>query len=213
MTQIIPAILTDSSVKFKDLVLRLESYAKRIHVDIADGVFVPNKTIRGYEEIKDVENSVKFDVHLMVVKPQDILKEWLHTYADRIIIHVESECNLGELISEIHQNKKQVGLALNPETDTSRIEPFVDKVDFFQFMTVHPGFQGGQFVQEVVNKVAMFRDKYKGIMIMCDGGITPVTTPGLVKAGASVLVSGSYIIKSPDIDQAIEELKKSCTIL
>ena len=91
----------------------------------------------------------------------------------------------------------------------NEIENLVSKIDFVQFMTVHPGFQGGEFVKEVVNKIALFRQKYKDIMIMCDGGITPETAPLLVKAGASVLVSGSYVVKSVDVEEAVEKLKNS----
>ena len=210
--EIIPAILTDSSVKFKDLVLRLEPYSQRIHLDIADGIFVPNKTITGYEEIKGIESASKFDVHLMVVEPAKYLKEWLYTHADRFIIHVESQGDLPALIDELRKNNRKVGLALNPETSTEKLENYLDKIDFVQFMTVHPGFQGAEFVKEVVDKIASFHSKYPDIIIMSDGGITPETGPALVKAGVSELVSGSYVIKNPDVQKALEELKNSCTI-
>lgn len=208
MIEIIPAILTDSSVKFKDLVLRLEPYAKRIHLDIADGVFVPNKTITGYDEIKVIESASKFDVHLMVKNPGEHLKEWFYTHADRFIIHAESETNIDEVIQKIKEHKRKIGLALNPETHVPEAG-LLEKVDFVQFMTVHPGFQGGEFVSEVVDKIAAFHVKYPDIMIMCDGGITPETAPDLIKAGASQLVSGSYIIKSQNIENAIKELGES----
>jgi ribulose-phosphate 3-epimerase len=208
MIEIIPAILTDSSVKFKDLVLRLEPYANRIHVDIADGVFVPNKTINGYEEIREIETTVKFDIHLMVASPSDLVKEWTNAYVNRIIIHAEAEGNLEEIISEVKNNKIRAGLAIKPETSIETIAPYLKQIDFVQFMTVHPGFQGGEFVKEVVDKIASFHHKYPGILIMCDGGITPETAPDLVSAGASELVSGSYIIKSPDVGKAIEQIKK-----
>lgn len=209
--EIIPAILTDSSIKLKDLVLRIEPYAMRTHLDIADGVFVPNKTITGYDEIKDIESASKFDVHLMTVEPAKYLKEWLYTHADRFIIHVESQGDLTALIDEFHKNNRKVGLALNPETPTDRVEQYLDKADFIQFMTVHPGFQGAQFVAEVVDKIEAFHKKYPDIIIMADGGITPETAPGLIRAGVSVLVSGSYIVGSQDIEQAIKELKKCTT--
>ena len=209
MIEIIPAILTDSSLKFKDLVLRIEPYSRRIHLDIADGVFVPNKTITGYDEIKYTESASKFDVHLMVQKPQDHLKEWFYTHADRFIIHVESQGDLSALIGELHGNKRKVGLALNPETPVEKIEKHLKDVDFVQFMTVHPGFQGGEFVKEVVDKIAVFHNKYPDIIIMADGGITPETAPGLIKAGVSVLVSGSYIIKSQNVEEAIAQLRTS----
>ncbi|OGI98437.1 hypothetical protein A3H53_02190 [Candidatus Nomurabacteria bacterium RIFCSPLOWO2_02_FULL_40_10] len=207
MVDIIPAILTDSPLKFKELMLRIEPYVKRVHLDIADGDFVPNKTINGYDEIMDIESALEFDIHLMVRKPQEIIKKWLFTHADRFIIHAESEGDLNTIIDELHANRRKVGLTINPEMPVEKLDPHIARVDFVQFMTVNPGFQGSPFVNEVVDKVSEFHQKYPDIMIMCDGGITPETASGLVKAGASVLVSGSYVIKSESVEKAIEELK------
>ena len=208
---IVPAILTDSQLKFKELILRIEPYIARIHIDIGDGVFISNKTVTGYGEIKDIESALKFDVHLMVTEPAKYLKEWLYTQADRFIIHIESEGDVGVLIDELHKNSRKAGLALNPETDTERLETLLNRVDFIQFMTVHPGFQGAQFVSEVVDKIVSFHQKHPDIIIMADGGVTPATAPGLVKAGVSVLVAGSYILKSPSVEQAISDLEKCTT--
>ena len=207
MINIIPAILTDSSIKFKELVRKLEPYTTRIHVDIADGVFVPNKTIVGYEELKEVESAVKFDVHLMVQKPQDIIKEWFFTHVDRFLIQAESQTDLGAIIEEIHKNDRKVGLVLNPETEIEKIKEFIGKIDYIQFMTVHPGFQGGKFVEEVVGKISDFHKSYPGVIIKADGGVTPESAPKLVKAGVSILVSGSYIINSGNIEKAINQIK------
>ena len=113
------------------------------------------------------------------------------------------------LKAQIHQNKKKAGIALNPETGTEKIEPYLKDVDFVQFMTVHPGFQGGQFVEEVVDKISAFHAKYPDIIIMCDGGITPETAPKLAGAGASLFVSGSYIVKSEVFGKAIDQLKEA----
>lgn len=212
MVEIIPAILTDSSEKFKELVRKLESYASRIHIDIADGGFVPNKTVTGYNELREVEAGVKFDIHLMVEKPAEYLKEWLHTHADRFIIHAESKGDLIGLADELHKNQRKVGLAFNPETDPAKFKELINKVDLVQFMTIHPGFQGQQFLKEVVDKIRTFHKENPDIIIMSDGSTTPETAPQLVEAGVSVLVSGSYVIKSLDFKKAIEELKNSCTI-
>ena len=158
--------------------------------------------------MRETESIAKFDVHLMVQKPQDVIREWFKTKAERFIIHVESDVNLAEIIKEIKENNKKVGLTLNPETNIDKIEQHLNNIDFVQFMTVHPGFQGGQFVNEVVDKIETFHKKYPDIIIMCDGGVIPETGSKLVKAGASILVSGSYIVKSPDFGKAIKELKQ-----
>ncbi len=209
MIEIIPAILTDSSERFKELVRKFEPYTSRIHVDIADGKFVPNKTITGYNELREVGAAVKFDIHLMVEKPEEYLKEWLHTHVDRFIIHAESKGDLAKLIDELHKNQRKAGLAFNPETDHDKFIEFVNKVDFVQFMTIHPGFQGQQFLKEVVDKIRTFHKKNPGIIIMSDGSTTPETALLLVEAGVSILVSGSYVVKSLDFKKAIEELKGS----
>ena len=212
--EIIPAILTDSSVKFKDLVLRIEPYAKRVHIDIADGIFVPNKTVTGYEEIKETSSDLKFDVHLMVVEPASHLKEWLYTQADRFIIHAESQGDLGLLMDELHKNKRKVGLALNPETEISKVEPFLSKVDLIQFMTVHPGFQGGEFVEKDLEKVKEFNKKYPQIPIAVDGAMHVETAKLAVAAGASIIVVGGHLLfENRDIREAIKELEESCMTL
>ena len=209
MIQIIPAILTDSSIKFKDLVLRIEPYSKRVHLDIADGEFVPNKTITGYDDIMQIETALKFDIHLMVKLPEVVMKEWMHTHAERFIVHIEAVADFEKFINDLHAIGKKVGIAINPETPVENLEPLLMQADFVQFMTVHPGFQGGEFVSEVVDKISAFHSKYPDIMIMADGAITPETAPLLVKAGASELVAGSYIIKSDNIEKAVGRLKEA----
>ena len=208
MIEIIPAILTNSSDEFKELVHKLEPYTKRIHLDIADGDFVPNKTIAGHDEVGQIKTAVKIDVHLMVKKPQDVIARWFETQAERFIIHAESEVNLSDIIKNIKSSKRKVGIALNPETSFDQIEPYLGEINFVQFMTVHPGFQGGQFVNTVVDKISSFHKQYPDIIIMCDGGITPETAPKLAEAGALVLVSGSYIVNSERAKEAIENLEK-----
>ena len=209
MINIIPAILTDSSSRFKELAVKLGPYTSRVHIDIADGVFVPNKTINGYDEMRDIESALKFDVHLMVQRPQDVIREWSSTHADRFSIHAESDVDFNAIIEDIHKNERKVGLVLNPETEVDKIKEFIDKIDYIQFMTVHPGFQGGEFIEEVLDKISVFSKEYPNMPIICDGGITPETVPLLVKAGASELVVGSYIIKSDNFEKAIQDLKEA----
>ena len=171
MVEIIPAILTDSSGKFKELVRKLEPYASRIHIDIADGEFVPNKTVAGYNELREIESAVKFDIHLMVKRPQDQLKKWFYSHADRFIIHIESEINPEEIIGSIKEHGRKVGLAMNPETNIEKVEKYLNDIDFIQFMTVHPGFQGGDFVESVLGKVQEFNKKFPNVPIAVDGSM------------------------------------------
>ncbi len=209
MVEIIPAILAKTPEEFREAVRKLEPYAERVHLDIIDGIFAPNTTVQGFKELGELETPLAFDVHLMVQRPADILGEWLKTKADRFVVHVESEGDLKELARTIRGQGKQMGLALNPETAGQRAEPYLDLVHLVQFMTVHPGFQGEEFLPEVLDKIKWFYQHHGHTPIAVDGGITPETAADVAKAGATILVAGSYIMSSADPAKAIEELKNS----
>jgi ribulose-phosphate 3-epimerase len=168
---------------------------------------VPNETIKGYPELALISTGLKFDVHLMVRNPLGELFHWSKENIDRFIVHIESE-DITAVIKEIRNMGKNVGLTLNQDTSVSSIEPFVGLVDFIQFMTVNPGFQGGDFLDHVVEKIRSFRKKYPEVVIAVDGGVNPTTAKSVIEAGASILVSGSFILKSGNVGKAIEELKK-----
>jgi len=208
MVEIIPAILTNSSEEFEKLVHLIEPYSQRIHLDVGDGIFVPNATIGGYSELGLVSTHLKFDVHLMVKKPLEQLSFWNNKKADRFIIHVESE-DITPVIKELRSMGKNIGLALNPDTSTQNIESFVGLVDFIQFMTVNPGFQRSDFLDHVVGKIRSFHKKYPKVTIAVDGGINPTTAKSVIEAGADILVSGSFVLKSNSVGKAITELREA----
>jgi ribulose-phosphate 3-epimerase len=208
MVEVIPSILAKTPEEFETLVRKLEPHVTRVHLDIADGEFVDNKTINGWKELLKLDTKLEFDVHLMVKKPEDHLKHWYPTKADRFILHAESEGDLLALLTELEQNGKRRALALNPETSVDTIASLVPHLDFLQFMTVHPGFYGSPFLPEVIENIENFNGKFPHVKIAVDGGITPETAPKVCMAGASILVSGSYIIQSDDIAKAVESLKQ-----
>ncbi len=189
-------------------IIAVEPYFERIHLDIADGIFVPNMTISG-EEIEDIETDLKIGVHLMVSKPENHIVRWLETPADKFIFHIEATERVQAVIDRIKEADKQVGIALNPNTPISAIEPYIDQIDLVHFMTVEPGFYGGEFLESVLPKIADFHFYYPDKPIEVDGGVDPETLPKLVGAGANLLVAGSYIWKSKDIGEAIARLVKS----
>jgi len=139
------------------------------------------------------------------------MKDWLYTHAERFIIHIESVADFQKVISEFQNNGRKVGIAINPETPVEELGGLLTQLDFVQFMTVHPGFQGGKFATEVVDKISAFHAKYPDIILMADGGITPETIPALAGAGVSEFVSGSYVVKSLDFEKAIQDLEASIT--
>lgn len=180
----------------------------RVHLDIADGDFVKTKTISGYEELIKTETKVKFDVHLMVSRPEDQMYLWYKTKADRFMIHAETDHGHAGLIEQIHLNEREVGLVLNPETQVEKIAEIIDNIDFVQFMTVHPGNYGGEFVESVVEKIREFHGQYPDMPIFVDGGVNPETILHLIAVGVTTLVVGSYVVDSNDVGKAIEEMNK-----
>jgi len=208
MIEIIPAILTNSFEDLEKAVRLVEPYTSRVSLDIADGVFVPNETIKGYSELGLISTDLKFDVHLMVKNPLDQISYWHDIEkANRFIVHIESTDAM-IAVKEFKDMGKGIGLTLNPDTSIIDIEPFIDYADFIQFMTIYPGFQGRDFIDHVVDKIKFFHKKYPEAIIAVDGGINPTTAKKVIQAGASILYSGSYILKSGNVEKAIEELRK-----
>lgn len=207
MVEIIPSILVKTKEEFLEKIRATETITERGHLDIADGIFVPNMTISGFEEMASVETALKIDVHLMVSKPENHISRWLVTPVESIIFHTEATKKHLEVIATIKEGDRLVGLALNPETPLEAIKPFVDNVDFIHFLTVQPGFYGGKFVEKVVGKMSDFHYFYPDKPISVDGGVTPEIATKLIEAGASKLVVGSYLWQSGDIVKAIANFK------
>jgi ribulose-phosphate 3-epimerase len=205
--EIIPSILVKTKEEFLEKVIAIEPYVERAHIDIADGIFVPNVTIDGIDEIESVETSLQFGVHLMVSKPENHIHRWLQTPAERFVFHVEATKKALDIIGEIKEAEKLAGIALNPKTPISEIEPFIDILDFVHFMTVEPGFYGSKFEESVLDKIRDFHYFYPDKPIEVDGAITPETAPKLIDAGVTLLVVGSYIWQNHDAGKAIENLK------
>ena len=209
MVDIIPAVLTESEEELVRLVHIMErAGVKRAHLDICDGIFVPTRTIKGYEQLARLQTDIIFDVHLMVRNPEEQCGYWCAVKsADRFLVHVETVKAFATLASHAKQCGKTIGVAINPETPMERLKAAKGATNLVQFMTVHPGRQGRPFVPEVLEKVAMLHAAHPDITIMLDGGISPQNAHACVAAGASALVSGSYVVRSSDMRRAIEELQ------
>lgn len=205
--EIIPSILVKTREELVEKIIAVEPYVDSIHLDIADGIFVPNITILGFEETETIETDLKIGVHLMVSKPENHIVRWLKTPADEFVFHIEATQKVQEVIDTIKEADKSVGIAINPQTSADGIKPFIDFIDFVHFMTVEPGFYGGEFVESVLDKIADFHYFYPDKPIQVDGGVTPENAPKLIKAGASILVAGSYIWESKNIEIALDQLK------
>ena len=185
-----------------------------LHLDVMDGHFVDNISF-GPAIIKAVDdcNDAFLDVHLMISRPDHYLQNFLDAGADMISVHVEAEHDVSETLSRIRAAGRQAGLALNPATPMSAVEPYLDQIDLLLCMTVVPGFGGQSFMQEVMPKVeqaATWRtERGLGYHIEVDGGIDQQTAPIAAAAGANVLVAGSSTFKADDMAAAIQAIREA----
>jgi ribulose-phosphate 3-epimerase len=167
-----------------------------------DGVFVPNITF-GPPVIKRLRktNRLFFDVHLMIREPERYLAAFADAGADMLVVHAESTIHLDRTLREIRRLGVQAGVALNPSTPVSALEEVLDLLDMVLIMSVNPGFGGQSFLPRSVGKIArvaaMLKAARSDARIQVDGGVDPGNTPGLVRAGADVLVSGSAFFHFP----------------
>jgi ribulose-phosphate 3-epimerase len=209
MIEIIPAIMTESDEEFVRLVHILErAGVKRVHLDVADGIFVPRRTIKGYEQLRRMTTDLVFDIHLMVSEPEQQCAAWCDIpHASRFLVHVESTKKFHDIHGHAREHGKELGASINPETNHKRLEDVLDDVDLVQFMSVHPGGQGRAFVPEVLDRVTEFHAAHPKVPIMIDGGVTPLTAASCVHAGATHLVAGSFVMRAFDAARALRELE------
>lgn len=179
-----------------------------LHIDVMDGHFVPNITI-GPFIVKAIRKLTRLplDAHLMIEHPERFIEPFVEAGANHITVHAEA-CfgNLGEIIEVIHSHAITCGVSLKPQTPLSKIEPHLKDVDLVLLMTVNPGFGGQAFMSEVLPKIKDLRKSFERD-IQVDGGINQETSKDAVKAGANVLVAGTYLFGHSDVRAAIREFK------
>jgi len=198
MTEIGVSILSADFSNLRPYIKKCEKAVDFIHMDIMDGNFVPNLTF-GTPVINSLRKITKlpFESHLMVVNPQIQWKWYLSSR--RILFHIETVKEHGKLIASIKKAKKEVGIALNPETSIKKIIPFLGRIDVAFLMGVSPGFAGQKFKKSVLEKIKKLREIIDAKKLKCkisvDGGINHQTAPLCVKAGADMLIASSFLAK------------------
>ncbi len=195
----------------RDIEMINESKAQMLHLDVMDGVFVPNISF-GFPVIKYVQQLCKkpLDVHLMIVEPQKFINEVRDCGAQIMNVHFEVCNHLDRVVQQIHDAGMKAGVTINPATPVYLLRDIVEQLDLVLLMSVNPGFGGQKFIPNTLNKVkelrALIEEKGSKAVIEVDGGVNDVTGKQLADAGADVLVAGNYVFKAPNPLQAIETL-------
>ena len=211
---IAPSILSaDFSDLKTDIQMVNESEADWFHVDIMDGVFVPNISF-GMPVLKSINQyaTKTLDVHLMIVNPEKYIEKFAELGSDILTIHYEvSKDTLAESLKAIKNNGMKAGLAINPDTDISVLEKYIKEIDLVCVMGVFPGFSGQAFIEATYNRCKAVKElinKHKsGTLIEVDGGVTLDNAKKLIECGADVLVSGSHVFKAENPKEIISKLK------
>lgn len=213
MTNIIisPSILSADFANLQSEVEELEKAgADWIHVDVMDGHFVPNLTI-GAPVVKAIKPhaNIPLDVHLMIENPQNYIDDFVKAGSNIITFHYEATKEMTEdVISHIKSQNVLVGLSIKPKTKPEEILEYLLMVDMVLIMTVEPGFGGQSFIKECAEKIPVIKQNApENLIIQVDGGINEQTAKTCKELGANSLVAGSYIFKSPDMEDAIKSLR------
>lgn len=214
MTKVSPSLLSaDFGNLDRDLEMLNSSDAAMLHIDVMDGVFVPNISF-GFPVMEAIHKKATkpLDVHLMIVDPGRYVSQVRDCGADIMNVHWEACTHLNRVVQQIHDAGMKSAVTLNPATPVEMLEDIIDELDMVLLMSVNPGFAAQKFIPSTVNKVARMRrliDRHGAkAEIQVDGGINLETGAAVVAAGADILVAGNYVFKASDPAHAISGLSQ-----
>lgn len=210
-----PSLLSADFTRLGEEVAMINrSEADWLHLDVMDGMFVPNISF-GFPVIEAVSriSTKPLDVHLMIEQPERYISQVAEAGAMMMNVHVEAVRHLDRVIHQIHEADLQAGVTLCPATPLNMVEEVLPLVDMVLIMGVNPGFSGQSFIPNTVERVRRLRqmmdERQCSPLIQVDGGVTDRTAPQLVEAGADVLVAGSFVFGTPNPEERIRQLKMS----
>ena len=218
MIKLAPSMLSADFAKLLEDVKKVEKAGcEYLHIDVMDGHFVPNITL-GPGIVKSLRRDVNmvFDTHLMIENPDNYIKDFVDAGSDLIVVHVEACRHLHRTIQSIKSHNVKAGVALNPATPIESIKHVLEDVDMVLIMTVNPGFGGQSFIEGMIDKIKELKqiidEKNLKIDIQVDGGIKPSNIHQVVEAGANVIVAGSAIFNSENIEETVRLMRKNASL-
>lgn len=218
MIKLAPSILSADFARLLEDIKKVEKAGcEYLHIDVMDGHFVPNITL-GPSIVKSLRKDVDmvFDVHLMIENPDNYIQDFVNAGADIITVHQEACTHLHRTIQNIKSMGVKACVALNPATPVETIKHVIDELDMVLIMTVNPGFGGQSFIDGMTEKIKEVRDlaneRNLNIEIQVDGGMKPNNVHKAVKAGADVIVAGSAIFGSDDINNTVQEFRSNSVL-
>ncbi len=208
-----PSVIAADFSRFQREIKKVEKAGARLlHLDIMDGIFVPNITfgpmiVEAIDKITEIE----LDAHLMIMRPEKYLEVFIDAGVDWLSFHAEAVTKIEECIAFIKKRNKKVGLAISPSTPFSKVLRYLERLDFLLIMSVNPGFYGQKFIPEIFKKIEEAKNWITKHHISCllevDGGINHKNAGDVARAGADIVVAGAGVFKSKNYKKAIENLR------
>jgi ribulose-phosphate 3-epimerase len=196
MGSVAPTILATTPQDYAARIDRVKPFAKRLHIDICDGVFIDAKTV-GLTQVYDIDG-VPFDLHLMMTHPEGQIENIVALQPHLVIVHYEAECDTDSLFRQLHELDIRVGLAINPETTIVQVKDLLPNLDHLVVFTGRLGHNGGEFRVDCLEKIGQARAINPNLEIAVDGGVNQETGRMAIEAGANLLDCGSFIHDATD---------------